>query len=151
MARRGAYTYPYPRLMVTVDAVVFAGDGADPSIALVARRNDPYGGSWALPGGFIELDERLIDAAARELREETGLAGVALEFVGVFDDPDRDPRGRSISVAYAGRIAGAPPALRAADDAAAAEWHRASALPPLAFDHAAIVAQALARLRSTCA
>ena len=141
------YTYPYPRPMVTVDAVVFARDGSGLLVALIARLHDPYAGSWALPGGFIEMDERLADAAARELREETGLQGVSLRPVGVFDDPGRDPRGRSISMAFAAYMEGPRPALHAADDAAEARWHSVTALPPLAFDHAEIVAAALDRLR----
>jgi len=141
------YTYDYPRPMVTVDAVVFAVRDAGLSVALIERKNPPFAGAWALPGGFVEMDEPLRAAAARELAEETGLTRVRLEQFHAFGDPGRDPRGRSIAVAYWGVIDASRQTLRAGDDAAAAQWHRVNALPELAFDHRAIMDHAVRVLR----
>lgn len=135
------YTYKFPRPMVTVDAVIFAGTGMERAVALIRRKHDPFEGCWALPGGFVDMDEALETAAARELREETGLEDIALTQLYTFGDPGRDPRGRSISVAYYGSIA-APAPLCAADDAAEARWFPVEDLPPLAFDHDRIVSRA---------
>lgn len=140
-----SYVYAYPRPMVTVDAVVFCGDGANRRVALIRRRNEPFAGRWALPGGFVDMDESLEHAVARELAEETGLRGIALRQLHAFGDPGRDPRGRNICVTYVGETDTAAP-LRAADDAAEAAWHPVDALPPLAFDHGNIVAMALERI-----
>ena len=134
-----AYCYPHPRPAVTVDIVLLSSDGA---VLLVRRNAEPFQGRWALPGGFVEMDERLADAAARELQEEAGVGGVALRELGVFDDPGRDPRGRTISIAFVGRVAGRP-ALRSGTDAAAASWRALDDLPALAFDHDQIVRSAL--------
>ena len=134
------YSYEYPRPAVTVDIVVLTDDDG---ILLVKRRSDPYAGSWALPGGFIDMDETLADAAARELAEETGVAGLELRQLKAFDAPDRDPRGRTIGVAFLSEVSGRPDAT-AGDDAADARWYSLSDLPPLAFDHDQIVACALA-------
>ena len=136
-----SYVYEYPRPMVTVDAVVFCGDGADRLVALIRRRNEPFAGCWALPGGFVDMDESLETAAARELAEETGLRNVALRQFHAFGDPGRDPRGRNICVAYTGTLCEAVP-LHAADDASEAAWFPVAALPPLAFDHDKIIALA---------
>ncbi len=134
------YCYEYPRPAVTVDIVVLTDDG---SILLVKRRSDPYAGRWALPGGFIDMDETLADAAARELAEETGVAGLALRQLKAFDAPGRDPRGRTIGVAFLSEVSG-PLDATAGDDAADAHWYSLADLPPLAFDHDQIVACALA-------
>lgn len=142
----GSYVYEYPRPMVTVDAVVFCGNAADRQIALIQRRNDPFAGCWALPGGFVDMDESLEAAVARELAEETGLRDIPLHQFHTFGDPGRDPRGRNICVAYAGVIPDAA-ALDASDDAAAAAWFPLTALPALAFDHGRIVAMALDFMR----
>ena len=140
------YTYPYPRPAVTTDAVVFALREGELRVCLVERRKPPFKGRWALPGGFLEMDERAEAGARRELREETGLAPAALEFLGAYDDPGRDPRGRTISLAFFGVVApGAEP--QGGDDAARAEWAPALTAPPLAFDHDVILADALRRLR----
>ena len=128
--------------MVTVDAVVFSGDGDDRRIALIRRRNEPFAGCWALPGGFVDMDESLETAAARELAEETGLRNVAMGQLHAFGEPARDPRGRNICVAYTGALS-EPVPLRAADDASEAAWFSVTALPPLAFDHDKIIAMAL--------
>ena len=145
MAERGTYTYDYPRPMVTVDVVLFRGSGDDREVLLVRRGKPPFEGRLALPGGFVELDEDLPDAAARELAEETGITGVALEQLGAFGKPGRDPRGRNIAIAFAGT---APPdaAPIAGDDAADAMWLPVRGIRELAFDHAAILRLALGRV-----
>jgi 8-oxo-dGTP diphosphatase len=130
------------RPALTADVVALAGEPAA-SVLLVARRNDPFAGSWALPGGFVEAGERVAQAAARELAEETGVAAAApLELLGVYDAPGRDPRGPTVSLAYLLRTAGELPAL-GGDDAADARWWPLDGLPPLAFDHAAVLADAV--------
>jgi 8-oxo-dGTP diphosphatase len=141
-----SYTYEYPRPMVTVDAVVFCHNGAARQVALIRRRNDPYAGCWALPGGFVDIDESLEAAVARELREETGLDCDTLRQFHAFGNPGRDPRGRNICVAYVGVLPEEVP-LQAADDAAEAAWFPVDALPPLAFDHDKIVAMACAMVK----
>ena len=131
------------RYAVAADVVVIA-ESPTPSVLLIRRRNPPLG--WAIPGGFVEPDEDLIDAARRELFEETGLQPPTLEQLATFGHPDRDPRGRTISVVYGARLKlAAMPA--AGDDAADARWFPLNALPRnLAFDHAAILAQVLPQL-----
>ena len=138
-----SYIYEYPRPMVTVDAVVFSRDAGMPRVVLIRRRNEPYAGCWALPGGFVDMEETLESAAVRELREETGLDGTGrLHQFHTFGNPGRDPRGRNICVAYVTVIPETTP-LCAADDAAEAVWFPVNALPPLAFDHGDIIALAL--------
>jgi len=129
--------------MVTVDIVVLrvAGDGLE--ALLVKRGRPPYEGRWVFPGGFMDIRERLADAASRELHEETGLEGVMLEQFGVFDSPDRDPRGRVISAGYIGLICGEGPGVAGGDDAAEARWFPVSAMPDLAFDHKDVLETAL--------
>ncbi len=139
------YTYEYPRPMVTVDALIFTR-GAPRRILLIRRGSEPYQGRWALPGGFVEEDEDLEPAARRELEEETGLRGVALEQLRAFGRPGRDPRGRVIAVAYVGLVESVPPAVAGADDAAEARWFPVDALPPLAFDHEEIISYGLSSL-----
>ena len=138
MADKGTYCYDYPRPTVTVDAVVFREDHGEWQVVLIRRKQEPFAGAWALPGGFVEMDETLETAAARELEEEAGLRGIALHQLCAFSDPKRDPRGRSISIAFAG-LAGAHHRLAAGDDAADARWFPKDALPALAFDHADIL------------
>lgn len=126
---------------VAADVVAIARFADGPRVLLVARRNPPLG--WAIPGGFVEPDEDLPDAARRELMEETGVAAGELTLVGAFGQPDRDPRGRTISIAFLAELDGPAPSF-AGDDAAQARWFPLDALPErLAFDHAQIVARAL--------
>ena len=139
----GAYVYKYPRPMVTVDAVVFTERESGRELLLIERKHEPFAGTWALPGGFVDIDEPLEEAAVRELEEETGLAGVKLEQFGVFGDPGRDPRGRSISIAYAGVVDWRRHTPQASDDAASVGWFALEELPPLAFDHHRIVESAI--------
>lgn len=121
------FTYPYPRPSVTCDVAVFTMRGDDLSILLIRRKDEPFKGLWALPGGFVEENEALERAAARELAEETGLTGLRLEQLGAFGDPGRDPRGHTVTIAYVTYLAHAP-AVTAGDDAASAEWHPFRAL-----------------------
>lgn len=139
-----AHAYEYPRPMVTVDALIFRDPAAagPPEVLLIRRKRPPFEGMWAIPGGFVEIDEDLEPAAHRELEEETGISGLRLEQLRTYGRPGRDPRGRTISVVYAGTC---PPETVAEgrDDAAEARWFKVEgegrALPPMAFDHAEIV------------
>jgi 8-oxo-dGTP diphosphatase len=140
-------TYRYPRPALTVDCVVFGFDEGELKILLVQRDLEPFAGRWALPGGFVRVDEALEDAARRELREETGLGDVFLEQLFTFGEVDRDPRERVVSVAYYALTPVARQEVRAATDARAAAWFAAADLPSLAFDHDRIVAAAVARLK----
>ncbi len=142
-ARARQHSYP----AIAVDTVIFTVSGADLLVLLVRRRNAPFAGDWAIPGGFVEEDESLDDAAGRELREETGVADVYLEQLYTFGRPDRDPRGRVIAVAYYALLR-QPTLPAAADDAADARWFPLRDLPPLAFDHAEVLDYALSRLRN---
>jgi 8-oxo-dGTP diphosphatase len=149
MAEKGRYVYDWPRPMVTADAAVFAFVEGRAKLLLIQRKHEPYKDRWALPGGFVEIDEDLPEAAARELAEETGLRNVPLEQLRTFGKPGRDPRGRTITVAYFG-IAGEDwRQVQGADDAAQAQWFDIDRLPPLAFDHEEIARCAIERLRRT--
>jgi 8-oxo-dGTP diphosphatase len=141
------YCYEYPRPMFTVDAVLLSEREGRLEVLLVQRRNEPFAGAWALPGGFVDMDEPLETAVVRELEEETGLAGVRLEQFRTFGDPDRDPRGRSISTAFLALVDAARFAPEAADDAQDVCWRPVEGANGLAFDHAKIVAGAVERLR----
>jgi 8-oxo-dGTP diphosphatase len=137
------YSYAYPRPMVTVDCVVFAeAEDKDKALLLVKRKNPPFAGSWAFPGGFVDMDEGLEKAALRELEEETGISTVALTQIHCFGDPERDPRGRTITVVYAGNLSETVEPV-ANDDASEAAWFPLSELPPLAFDHGLILEHVL--------
>ena len=129
---------------VTTDVVLIDKGSDPPEVLLVKRAHPPFAGCWALPGGFLEIDEGLMAGAARELAEETGLRGIELQQLGAFGKPDRDPRGRTISIAYFG-VMSRRAAPTAGSDASAACWHRIDQLPALAFDHAEIINVALRR------
>ena len=135
------HCYDYPRPSVTVDIVLLTREPR-PRVLLIRRKRDPFAGAWALPGGFIEMDETLEESARRELREETGIEAGELVQVYTFGDPGRDPRGRTISVAYRGHVDAEALRPVAADDAAEVGWFALDALPALAFDHARIIAMA---------
>jgi 8-oxo-dGTP diphosphatase len=169
------YTYTYPRPAVTCDVVAFTLRANDLAVLLIRRKDDPFKGAWALPGGFVNENESLERAAARELYEETGLSGMRLEQLGAFGDPGRDPRGHTVTVAFVSFLM-AEAAIAAGDDAAAVEWKslrslaldeaQSRSVPPpplrkkgarraapraeervhLAFDHAKIIAKAYRRL-----
>lgn len=149
MAEKGRYVYDWPRPMVTADAAVFAFFDGKARLLLIQRKRDPYEGRWALPGGFVEIDEDLPEAAARELAEETGLKGIALEQLRTFGRLGRDPRGRTITVAYFGIVEKDWDQVRAADDAADVRWFDIDDLPPMAFDHDEIARCAIERLKQT--
>src|SRR4051812_33603452 len=142
------YCYEYPRPAVTVDLAAFALIGAGLRVLMIRRKKDPFAGRWAFPGGFLEIDEPIEAAARRELREETGLdlAGPPA-FLGVFGDPGRDPRGRTISLVHAAAIRDVPDNLAGADDASEAAWLDPADCRDLAFDHDRILALALDWLR----
>lgn len=147
MATQGSYTYDWPRPMVTVDALVFVVAGGKPHVLLVKRGHAPFKGLWAVPGGFVDMDEELIVAAERELAEETGLTGVKLEQMHTFGTVGRDPRGRQITICFLGITGKDNMAVRGGDDAAEAKWWPVDELPyPLAFDHDAVVAMGLDRI-----
>jgi len=133
------YTYDHPRPSVTVDIVVFAEIDGDLKVLLIERGSPPFQGQWAIPGGFVEIEEPLDDAARRELVEETGVTDIEIEQLHTFGDPHRDPRGRTISVVYMGVVNCDRVDVRAGDDAAKAAWHSMDDLPALAFDHEAIL------------
>lgn len=130
---------------VTVDVLMLSWQ-PEPRILLIQRNNTPFAGAWALPGGFMDATERPLEAARRELQEETGLDISELSFFGVYGEPDRDPRGRTLTLAYLGLLEQAP-AVSGQDDARDARWFALNALPDLAFDHPQIVRDGLAHLR----
>ena len=131
------YTYKYPRPAVTADCVVITKE-AEPKVLLIQRGADPYKGCWAFPGGFMNMDETTEQCAIRELEEETGLKLTTIKQIGAYSKVDRDPRGRTITVAYLA-IIDKPAQVTGQDDAAKAEWFPLLALPELAFDHADII------------
>ncbi len=137
-----SYTYDYPRPAVTVDAVVLRENGDLVEVLLIQRKNEPFQGSWALPGGFLDEKETLEAAVARELKEETNLEGLELMQFRVYSEPDRDPRGRTISTVYIAVVQGEIDA-HAGDDASTLSWFSVSDLPELAFDHATIIPDVL--------
>ena len=141
------HTYQFPRAALTVDCVVFGFDNEELKVLLIERGLDPFKGKWALPGGFVRVDETLDDAARRELEEEAGLKNVFLEQLYTFGALHRDPRERVVSVAYYALVKLAAHATKAATDAADARWFPLSKIPKLAFDHAEILGTALARLK----
>ena len=142
------YCYEHPRPSVTVDVAAFTIVDGAPRVLLIKRKSPPFEGRWALPGGFIGIDEPIEPAARRELREETGLdVPGPLEFLAVFGDPGRDPRGRTISIAHA-VVAPDPGPVAGGDDASEAAWLDPESVRELAFDHDAILARALAWFRS---
>src|SRR5215212_5300194 len=142
------HTYQYPRAALTVDCVVFGLDHEDLKILLIKRGLEPFKGKWALPGGFVRVDETLDDAARRELEEEAGLKNVFLEQLYTFGALHRDPRERVVSVAYYSLVKLAAHETKAATDAADARWFPISKVPKLAFDHGDIFATGLSRLKS---
>lgn len=147
MAKKGKYMYDWPRPMVTVDAVVFAVSQDKTEVLLIERRNEPFKGRWAVPGGFVDIDEELEDAVARELAEETGLTAVRLEQMHTFGKCGRDPRGRQITIAFMGLITNGRDEIKAGDDAAKAQWFDIEKLPEnMAFDHDEMVRLAIERL-----
>ena len=141
------FTYEHPRGALTVDCVVFGLDADGLKVLLIERAIEPFAGRWALPGGFVHLDETLDAAALRELREETGLHQVFLEQLYTFGQPGRDPRERVVTVAYYALVNLTDHRVQAATDARQAAWFAVDDLPRLAFDHDQILDTALRRLQ----
>ena len=135
------YTYKYPRPAVTADCVVITKE-AEPKVLLIQRGNMPFKGGWAFPGGFMNMDETTEQCAIRELEEETGLRLLKVQQIGAYSKVDRDPRGRTVTIAYLA-IVDEPIAVTGQDDAAKAEWWPLSDLPYLAFDHYDIMQDAI--------
>ena len=146
-----SHSYEYPRAALTVDCVVFGKDDEDLKVLLIERGQPPFEGEWALPGGFVHVDETLDEAARRELAEETGLGKVFLEQLYTFSGLDRDPRERVISVAYYALVNLVDHRVQAATDAREVAWFSVDDVPTLAFDHAEILQMALERLRGKLA
>jgi 8-oxo-dGTP diphosphatase len=139
-----AVTYSYPRPALTVDSVVFKQKTNQAEVLLIQRDKPPFEGMWALPGGFVEMDETLEEAALRELEEETGITEVSLIQLHTFGAPDRDPRHRTVSVVFWGWLESNQKAV-AGDDARSLRWFDINKLPELAFDHKMILQMAIAR------
>lgn len=144
--KKTTFSYPYARPGVTADVAIVSLE-EKPRVLLIQRKGDPFTGSWALPGGYVEENEPLDAAARRELKEETGVEGVELTQLGAFGDPGRDPRGWTITVAYLARVRHDAIDPKAADDAADVAWFSLTELPPLAFDHADIIKLVRQRIR----
>lgn len=140
------YQYEYPHPALTTDIVIFTIRDKRLKLLLIMRKGEPYRGKWALPGGFVQLDEDLETGARRELAEETGVSGVYLEQLYTFGAVNRDPRERVITVAYYALIASDQTVLQASTDAEAVGWFSMDELPKLAFDHKQIVEKAHERL-----
>jgi len=139
------YTYKYPRAALTVDAIVFVKQGDTALVLLIERGREPFKNKWALPGGFIEMDETLETACKRELLEETGLNVEQMTQFKTYDAIDRDPRHRTISVVYFTEL-NEIQQVEGSDDASQAEWFPVSDLPELAFDHKQILEEFFAFL-----
>ena len=135
------YIYEYPRPAVTADCVVIT-KGKEPKVLLIQRGHEPFKGCWAFPGGFMNMDETTEQCAVRELKEETGLKVSNIRQIGAYSKVDRDPRGRTVTVAYLALIDNAEK-VKGLDDAAKAQWFSLSQLPKLAFDHEDVMADAL--------
>ncbi len=135
------YTYKYPRPAVTADCVVMT-DEPLPKVLLIKRGAEPFKGAWAFPGGFMNMNETTEQCAIRELEEETGLKVATVHQIGAYSVVDRDPRGRTITVAYIA-IIDSPLEVKGQDDAERAEWFPIDKLPKLAFDHEEIMSDAI--------
>jgi 8-oxo-dGTP diphosphatase len=145
MPAKKKFAYEYPRPALTVDLALITRE-LKPRVLLIQRKKDPFAGSWAMPGGFVEENEKLTDAARRELKEETGVEVDDIEQLYTAGDPGRDPRGWTISVMYLACVKAADLKPVAADDAKAVGWFPLEKLPKLAFDHAMLLARVRTRL-----
>ena len=143
-----SFTYNYPRPAVTTDTLVFRDGEQCIEVLLVKRKKEPYKDYWALPGGFLEIEETPEEGAMRELREETGLKVDLLKEVGTFGEIDRDPRGRTITIAFYTFVRRNSDQLRARTDATAVKWASIKNLPEMAFDHREILEEGLLKLKS---
>lgn len=136
-----SYTYKYPRPALTVDAIVFRRKQVW-EVLLIQRLNEPFKDMWAFPGGFVDMEETVEDAVERELEEETALTGIEFKQFNTFSAVHRDPRHRTISVAFVG-IAESDVEPKAGDDAKNAKWFKIEDLPNLAFDHKEVMEKLL--------
>lgn len=144
-----SYTYEHPRPSVTVDGVVLHYKHQNINILLIKRKSDPFKGSWALPGGFLDMHEAPEEAVKRELEEETGLKLEEVVQIGAFGKPERDPRGRVISISFLSLLKPeSNKEIKAASDAADANWFKLHELPEsLAFDHDEIIKETIKMLK----
>jgi 8-oxo-dGTP diphosphatase len=143
--KKRTYTYDYPRPAVTADSVVFCNGSDGLSVLLIERANDPFKGCWAFPGGFMDMEENAENCAKRELKEETGMEVRSLEYLGTFSEVNRDPRGRTITIAYYAVVEKSD--VIGADDASQAKWFPIDSIPSLAFDHDKILRMALEEIK----
>ena len=134
-----SYCYDYPRPAVTADIIILKRIDDQQYVLLIERKHPPFEGMWALPGGFLEMDETLEEAALRELQEETGITGIELIQFHTFSKVNRDPRHRTITTVFIGYTDYKTTTPMAGDDAAKAEWFSLDKLPPLAFDHGIVM------------
>lgn len=141
-----SYTYEFPRPSVTTDILVFSIRDGVLQVLLIERNLDPFKGTWAIPGGFVQMDEDLHTGALRELEEETGLSGIPIRQLGTYGAPGRDPRGRVITIAFQALVPSDTLHAKGGSDADDAQWFPVDDLPPLAFDHAQILKDGRARL-----
>ncbi len=139
------YAYDYPRAAITTDCVIFGFDGYELKVLLIQRGVEPYKGEWALPGGFLKMDERVEECAFRELKEETSFGADTLEQFGVFSSVERDPRGRVVTIAF--YTLAKKDFVQGGDDASDARWFSLEKLPQLAFDHYDILCEARVALK----
>lgn len=142
------YCYEYPRPAVTADCIVFGIDNEMLYVLLIERGNDPFKGKWAIPGGFLDEDETIEACATRELKEETGLEDITLGQFYTFSEPGRDPRGRTVSVAFIAIVNKNDHKIKAGDDAANIRWFPVDDLPELAFDHNKVLKKALVEMEN---
>jgi len=133
------YCYDYPRPAVTADIIILKKSTNESFVLLIERKHPPYEGMWALPGGFLNMDETLEEAALRELQEETGITGVMLEQFHTYSEVNRDPRHRTITTVFIGYLNDNTIEPEAGDDAAEVKWFALEKLPPLAFDHGEVM------------
>lgn len=143
------YTYEYPRPAVTTDCIVITREER-PQVLLIQRGGEPFRGHWAFPGGFMDMDETAEQCAMRELTEETGMSVTDVVQVGAYSRVDRDPRGRTVGIAFMA-IIDSPQCVQGQDDAAKAQWWYVDELPDLAFDHGDMMQDALRLYRSITA
>lgn len=148
MGQEKKYCYKYPRPALTADCIIFGFDAGELKILLIERGLEPFKGKWAIPGGFLNMNENADDCAKRELYEETGLQNVFMEQLYTFSDAGRDPRGHVVTIAYYALVKLSDYSVKAGDDAKNAQWFGISQIPPLAFDHDQVLKVALSRLRS---
>ncbi|PLX21091.1 MAG: NUDIX hydrolase [Marinilabiliales bacterium] len=142
------FTYAYPRPAVTVDIIVIQRNKTNLKILLIQRKQEPFKDQWALPGGFVDIDEEIEVAAYRELKEETSINEINLKQFQTFGKLGRDPRGRTISIVYSGELKTFNQAIMAGDDAKDLNWFPVSKLPKLAFDHQEIIELFLSKKRA---